>query len=354
MKDVLSQSEIDALISALGTGDVESEEEQVALEEGKEVALYDFRRPSKFSKEQLRTLQVIHDNFARTLASFLSAYFRSVIQLNVVSVTQVSYGEFINSLTIPTLMGVLSLSPKMGTAVLETNLQFVFPMLDLLFGGEGRMTDRPRELTEIEQTVMKSVYAKIINNLIYAWQDVCQLEPVIESLETNPQYNQALASNETVVLITISSQMGDNQGFINLCLPFITLEPIIPHLSAQHWFRTASQKAQEEKRSLIYKRIEEVVVELTVFVGETVISVEDFLELQVGDVLPLWSRVGEEFDLYVANSHKYKVQAGTHGKRMAVQVTRWAEEEEEEEGLEEGLEEEEEEGEEVAVESYER
>lgn len=331
MKDVLSQTEIDSLVSALNTGEIEAEESQMMLEEEEEVKKYDFRKPSKFSKEQIRTLRIIHENFARTLGNFLSAYLRTVVQIKVESVSQVSYGEFINSLPIPTLMAVLNLSPQLGTAVLETNLQLVFPMIDLLCGGEGRIPKDLRELTEIERTVMKRVYVKMLDSLGYAWQDIYKLEPVIESLETNPQYNQTLASNETVALVTLSSQVGDTQGFINICLPFITLEPAIPHLSAQHWFRNVNQKEGENKVSQIKKRMENVEVNLTAVIGETSVSVEDFLGIQVGDVLPLETKVGEKLKLYAENSLKFKVQPGISGRKMAVQITDWTREEDQDE-----------------------
>lgn len=323
MKDVLSQNEIDSLISALGNGGLESEQGKLILEEEKGLRKYDFRKPSKFSKEQMRTLQIIHENFARTLGNYLSAYLRNVVKLSVVSVSQVTYGEFINSLPIPTLMAVLNLSPQLGTAVLETNLQFVFPMIDLLCGGNGQITEKMRELTELEQNIMKNVYIKLLDNLRYTWEDFSKLEPVIETMETNPQYNQALASNETVALISLSSQIGENQGFINICFPFITLESIIPHLSAQHWFRNVSEKEGEQKINHLICRIQEVEVEAAVVLGETNISVEEFLDVQVGDVLPLDRSVGQDLNLYIGDSLKYKVQPGISGKKLAVQITGW-------------------------------
>ena len=327
MKDVLSQSEIDNLITALGSGDIESEGANLLEEELEDVKTYDFKRPNKFSKEQIRTLQIIHENFARTLGNFLSAYVRNVIKIEVASLSQVSYGEFINSLPVPTFMAVLSLSPQLGSAVLQTDLQFVFPIIDLLCGGEGQVPTKLRELTEIEQTMMKRVYTTILDNLKYSWHDITKLEPVIDTLETNPQYNQALASNETVVIVTLMSQIGDNQGFINICLPFISMEPIINQLSAQHCFRNVGHKPQKENTALLCQRIEGSEVELAVDLGETVISMKDFLEIQEGDVLPLGKSVGEELDLYVENQLKYKVLPGISGNKRSVQITRWVGEE---------------------------
>ena len=332
MKDVLSQSEIDSLVSALDTGEIESGEQELYIEAEQEVKKYDFRRPSKFSKEQIRTLQIIHDNFARSFGNYLSAYLRNVVQIKVVSVSQVSYGEFINSLPVPTLMAVLNLSPNLGTAVLESNLQFVFPMIDLLCGGTGQIPSNLRELTEIEQTVMQRVYYKVLDNLKYAWEDFYELEPTIDTLETNPQYNQALSSNETVALITFSTNIGDSQGFINMCYPFISLESAMPHLSAQHWFKNVSSKEQGEEKGHLTSRLKEVEVTLSAVLGEAVISVDEFVELQVGDVLPLGRKVDSQLDLYVGNKLKFKVQPGTLNKKNSVQITSWAEEAEDNHG----------------------
>ncbi len=327
MKDVLSRLEADSLISSLGPGEMESEGVNPKAEGLEDINTYDFKRPNKFSKEQIRTLQIIHENFARTLGNFLSAYVRTVIKIEVTSISQVSYGEFINSLPVPTFMAVLRLSPQLGSAVLQTDLKFVFPVIDLLCGGEGQVSTNLRELTEIEQTMMKRVYTTILDNLKYSWQDITSLESVIDSLETNPQYNQALASNETVVIITLQSQVGDNQGFINICLPFISLEPVINQLSAQHCFRNMGHKPKKENMALLCQRIEGSEVELTVNLGETVISMKDFLEIQVGDVLPLEKSLGQELDLYVENSLKYKVLPGISGNKRSVQITRWVGEE---------------------------
>lgn len=327
MKDELSKSEIDNLISALGSGEIEPE----GINPGKnylgDVKIYDFKRPNKFTKEQIRTLHIIHENFARTLGNFLSAYVRNVIKVEMVSITQVSYGEFINSLPVPTFMAVFNLSPQLGSAVLQTDLLFVFPIIDLLCGGEGQVPTMLRELTEIEQTMMKRVYTTILDNLKYSWQDLIKLEPVIDTLETNPQYNQALASNETAVIITLLGQIGVNQGFIKLCLPFISMEPVINQLSAQHCFRNIGHKPKKENMALLCQRIEGSEIELTVNLGETIISMKDFLEIQVGDVLPLEKSVGQELDLYVGNQLKYKVLPGISGNKRSVQITRWVGEE---------------------------
>lgn len=322
MSDVLSQAEVDALISSLSKGEVQTQDEPEKQEETKNDKLkrYDFKTPSKFSKEQVRTLQIVHENFARNLGNFLSAYLRTPIQVSVVSVKQTSYGEFINALPSPTLLVAVQLSTELGTGIIETSPQFVFPLIDLLCGGVGEVVDEPRESTEIEQTMIQAVFTKILDNLKDAWGDVYELSPSIENMETNPHYNQTFASNETTILITLSVQIGNNQGFINICLPFITLEPVISRLSARHWFRGNTQKIEGDKFGTLVKRIEKTEAETIVILGKTVVNMEDFLGLQVGDVLSLNKKAGEGLDLYVRNSLKHKVQPGIVGKKMAVRI----------------------------------
>lgn len=320
MKEVLSQSEIDLLLNALSTGEVKAEELQVQTEQPKS-RLYDFRRPNKFSQDQLRTLFFIHDNFGRLVSNFLSAYLRSNVQLKIASVDQATYEDFMVSIPTPTLLTAYSMAPLPGTAVMETNLAFIFPLIDLLFGGPGEMAGKLRELTEIEISVLRNLNARILENLAYVWSDIYQFEPRIESLETNPQLTQLINPNETVAIITLTSQVGKFQGLINLCLPFLTLEPVLPKLSARHWFASSASQHEPSVRERVVHNLQEAVVDLTVVGGTASLSVRDFLQLQVGDVITLDNQVGHDLTLLVEDRSKFKVQPGMLGKKMAVQVT---------------------------------
>lgn len=318
MKDVLSQHEIDSLIHALSTGQI-AEEQELAGDKETGVLPYDFRRPNKFSKEQIRTLQVIHENFARILSNFLSAYLRTPIQIKVASVSQVTFEEFIFSLPTPTLMSIFRTGEDKGHAMLETNPQFVFPIIDLLFGGEGEASKKTRDLTEIEITVMKRIIMKILENLRYAWENIMAMEPVLENMDTNPQFNQMIASNETVALITMTTQIRSSHGLINLCFPYITLEKVIANLTAQHWFSTSAQ-APEKNRRFLESALEKISVEVSAVLGTTTINVEDFLQFEVGDVVLFDRKIDAPMTLLVEGVPLFKVQAGVYGKRRAVQL----------------------------------
>lgn len=326
-KDILSQSEIDSLISALSSGVVKP---VVKEDEKKDHRNYDFRRPSKFSKEQIRTLQVIHDNYARILGNFLAAYLRVPVQIQLVSVSQVTYEEFILSLPVPTLVTVFNMNPEMGSAMLETNPSFVFPLIDLVFGGSGDIPKDTRELTDIEITVMRQINDKLLNNLRYVWEDIIALTPRAENMETNPQFNQMFASTETVALLTFTTQIKGNQGMLNLCFPFITLEKIMPKLTAQFWFKQTSQELTRFHEQRLFKQLEKVEVDINVILGKTTVTLDDFLNFSKGDIIPLHRMEGEDLEVLVEGEQLFKAQPGAFGQNLAVQVTGWYLEEGEE------------------------
>jgi flagellar motor switch protein FliM len=317
-KDVLSQTEIDSLITALSVGGLAEEERE---EELSEYQPYDFLRPNKFSKEQMRTLQVLHDNYARMLGNFLSAYLRVPVQIQLGSVSQVTYEEFVFSLPIPTLVTLFNMNPEMGSAMLETNPSFIFPLIDLVFGGKGQFLKQTRELTDIEIAVMKKLNSKLLDNLRYIWEDIANLEPKVEAMDTNPQFNQAFASTETVALLTFNTCIKDNEGLINLCFPFITLEKIMPKLTSQFWFKQAHQDLSKLHTGLILKQLENAEVGLSVVLGSTTITLDDFLRFEEGDIIQLPRMEGDDFDVYIGEEHLFNGQPGINGQNMAVQIT---------------------------------
>ncbi|HHX86922.1 MAG TPA: flagellar motor switch protein FliM [Firmicutes bacterium] len=318
-RDTLTQSEIDSLISAISSGKIEDK----ATPGQEEYQVYDFRRPTKFSKEQLKTMHIMHDNYSRIMGNFLTAFLRVPVKLEVVSVAQVTYEEFLYSLPIPTLMTIFNMSSDLGIAMLETNPAFVFTMIDLLFGGEGKPPGKIRELTEIELSVMKQIIERFLDNLRYVWKGIVPLSPQIESMDTNPQFNQVISSSETVALITISAQIKEVQGFINLCFPYITLDRTLQNLTAQHWFNQFQQAPERTKAGDIEKSLYLAEVETTVILGQATITLDDYFQLQEGDVLALGRQSGEPLEVLVENKTVFLAQPGLKGKHLAVQITGW-------------------------------
>lgn len=319
--DVLSQNEIDALLDALSTGEVKIDELK-GTQKQVDYKRYDFRRPNKFSKDQLRTLQVLHGGFARLLSSFLTGYLRNNIQVEVASVDQLTYEDFIRSIPSPTVLTIFSLEPLKGTAIAQLDPLFLFPMIDLFFGGDGEAPRSVRELTDIELTVARKLSMKILENLALAWKDIIQVAPVIESIETNPHLHQFFSFNEIVALITLTTQVGEStKGFINLCLPFTLLDPVVSQLAHQRRFGPQASAVDDQETKRLQYWLGFPKIELTLLAGQSQITVNDFLQLQEGDVLLLDRKVDQDMDLYIGEYLKFKAQTGTLGNQLAAQIT---------------------------------
>ncbi|WP_066637207.1 flagellar motor switch protein FliM [Desulfolucanica intricata] len=320
MKEVLSRAEIGSLLQTI---QVKKEEDKDLKKTEIEVKYktYDFKRPNKFSNDQLRTLHMLHEGYARLLSNFLSGYLRTNIVVRVASVDQFTFDDFLRSVHSPTLLSVFLLQPLKGTAILETNPQFIFPVIDLMLGGRGEMTDPLRELTEIELSVMKKLNVKLLENLGFIWKDFFEVTPELLTVETNPRLHQIISPSEIVAVLTFNTVIGGTiEGFINICLPYMLLDPVLSQLSLHYRYSRNTAADQDDRTSLEYwLGLSEI--SLTAVLGETEISVRDFLHLQEGDVLSLDRRIGEDMDLYVDEKLKYKVQTGIMGRFFAVQVT---------------------------------
>lgn len=326
MQEVLSQQEIDSLLAALTSGDLKVEE--VRRKHVFAVRPYDFRRPSKFSKEHLRTLQMLHQQFARLLSSFLSGYLHISVNVEVASVGQMIFEEFTRSLPAPTILVVFGFKPLEGAAIMEINPQVIYAMVDLLFGGPGTGFAENREPTDIELTVIKRLGGRILEHLAGSWQDFYAVTPEIQTIETNPRMQQFYAPNEVVALITFSVSINDeDKGLINLCLPYLLLEPLISQLSVRQQFvrRSVTPKAEDVK--WLHHWLGEAPLSLKVILGEGEITVKDLLGLEVGDILTLDRLCTQDLQLFVEDRFKFFVQAGRVRDTLAVQVTSLVEEE---------------------------
>ncbi|ADG82383.1 flagellar motor switch protein FliM [Thermincola potens] len=323
MSEILSQEEIDALLGALSAGEVgSSSKTQSKKEDYKKIRVYDFKRPNKFSKEQIHTLQAIHENFARLLATFLSAHLRTVVTMNVHSVEQITYDEFIRSLPNPTLLNIFMMEPLAGNAILEVNPNVTFTILDRLFGGPGQAPEKMRGLTDIERTVIEKVIIRCLQILKEAWENIIVFDPKLEIIETNPMFTQIVSPTEMVVLISIHATIGDNEGIMNLCIPFIVLEPIISKLTAHFWFAGTAKTVTAEHIQNTQRRLEKAKITLSAVLGETTIKLGELLELQPGDVIQLDNRTTDELKILVGDRKKFYGRPGTVGSRLAVQITR--------------------------------
>ncbi len=319
--DVLSQSEIDELLSALSTGTVSAEEIKTEQQQ-KKIKLYDFKRPDKFSKDQIRTLYMLHENFARLLNTYLSAHLRTLVHINVVSVDQLTYEEFIRSLPNPSVISVLQMRPLKGNAIFDINPNIAFAIIDRLFGGVGATISKPRSLTDIEQAIISRVLGKALEGFQEAWRQVVKLDPRLEAIETNPQFTQIVPPNDMVVIITLQAKIMQSEGLINICIPYLVLEPIMSKLTTTFWVASSIAKNEnDEYTEELQRRLTQTPIPLRVELGKTSISVQDLLALAPGDVLPLERRHSEDLAIVIGSKEKYYCKPGLSGQRLAVQVT---------------------------------
>lgn len=319
MAEVLSQSEIDALLSALSSGEL-TPEELPKDEEKQKVKPYDFRRPQKFSKDHIRTLELIHDNYARIISNYLTAQVRNNVKVRIESVQQITYEEFIHSVSNPTILTVFKMPPLSGSILFETNPQFVFEIVDVLLGGNGMGKYKLREFTDIDKNIIKHVNNGLISNLKLAWEDVLEVQPEIEGIETNPALNQTLAPNEPVALITFSVDMGSSNTFINICIPYLSIEKVLDKLVVQYWFQENNENLLKESKEKLRERINFIDVNLSAILGDTRITVDEFLKLSVGDVIPLNVKSSEPVKLEIENEPYFYAKPGVIGKNMGVQI----------------------------------
>ena len=327
MSDVLSQEEIDQLLASIGGGGQASPaivEETAAAPIPKGTQhpkSYDFKRPDKFSKDQMRTLQMIHESFARLTTTSLSALLRTLVHIRVETVDQMTYEEFLRSIPSPTTIGVINMEPLKGSSILEIDPTITFAIIDRLFGGKGEPVKLTRELTDIEQSVMEGIILRILNNLREAWSTVVDLHPRLENIETNPQFAQIVHPNDMTVLVTLETKVGDVEGMMNFCIPYITIEPIVSKLSAQYWYSSIRRGTTRENFNIIKEKLEDVDVDVVAILGSVEMTMRDVINLKIGDVIKLPnSKLTSDLELRVGTKPKFLYRPGMVGKRLAVQV----------------------------------
>lgn len=317
--DILSQNEIDALLSALSTGEMNAEQLKKEGTE-KKVKVYDFKRALRFSKDQIRSLTRIHENFARLLTTFFSAQLRTYVQITVVSADQIPYEEFIRSIPKMTILNVYDVPPLDGRIVMELNPNIAYAMLDRLLGGRGDSVNKVENLTEIETKIMTNLFERAFDNFREAWSTILDFDPILSDFETNPQFLQMVSPNDTVIVISLNTQIGETSGMINICIPHIILEPIMPKLSVHYWMQETKKEREIEEIEVLEKRLKDALVNVTAELGTSEISIHDFLLLDIGDVIKLKQTIDQPLTIKVNHYPKFIGQPGKKGNHLAVQV----------------------------------
>lgn len=321
MGDILSQNEIDDLLKALSTGEIDAQQMQTTTQE-KKVKSHDFKRASKFAKDHIKTLNIIYDNYARLLTNFLTGYLRTLVQVDVVTVEALPYSDFSNSVSNPVILAVVDFAPLIGSIILEMEPSVAYTLVDRILGGKGNSMDKIREFTEIELAIIDRIIMQILNLMREPWENVLSIRPRLDKIETNAQFAQIVAQNETVALITLSAKVGDVDGMINICIPHMVVEPIVSKLSTKFWFSNVTKEATPEMKVAIENKVQNTPVPIRAILGRTTIFVNDFIDLQPGDVLPLDTNINEDMEVLVGDMTKFYAKPGVKKNKIALKITR--------------------------------
>lgn len=319
MGEVLSQNEIDNLLNALSTGELDMDQMQEAGD--KQVKDYDFKRPAKFSKEHLRTLEIIYEHYGRLISTNLPVYLRKNIQVNVASSETVTFSEFTNALSNPVILGIVDFQPLNGDIIVEFSPNLGFAMIDRMLGGQGVPLEKNRDFSEIEMTILEKLMIICIQLMREPWRNVVDISPVLERIETNAQFAQVIAPSDMIAIITMNVRIGDVEGFMNICLPYFTLEDIMDKLNTKYWYSTMQKEGSEEYEEHIEALIKRIDVPVKAVLGKSQVSVNDFVHLQPGDIIRLDADVGSDMEVYVGNIKKFTALPGSSKDKYAVRVT---------------------------------
>lgn len=320
MSDILSQNEIDDLIESLNVEETGSTSVHIAPEQ-KRVKGYDFRRPSKFAKDHLKTLSIIYESYARLATNFLSGYLRTLVQVEAKSVEPVAYYEFSNSIPNPTALAIIDFAPLSGSILMEFEPNVAFALVDRILGGKGEAVDEYRNFTEIELAIIERVILQLIGLMKEPWENVIEITPKLEKIETNAQYAQIISPNEIVALVSLTTTVGEVEGTINLCVPHMVIEPILPKLSTKLWFSHSEKEVSDQFSKVLEDKIQCTSVPVKVILGNTNITIQEFSELQVGDVIQLNKNVADDLEVRVGDLLKFYAKPGVRRNRSAVRIT---------------------------------
>lgn len=326
MADVLSQSEIDLLLNSLAEPEgvaqtTDDSDDDVVTRKQSVIKEYNFARPPKFNKEQLRTLEIIFDNYARLVSSYLTGYLRTSTTIEVGSAEQLTYREFSNSLPNPVILSIFEMLPLKGSVILELSAGIGYSIIDRILGGPGLGLQRLRDFSEIEKVLIKRVVGQILNYLIEPWENVADIKPKLEKIETNPQFAQIISPNEMIALVSLKIKIGSVEGFMNFCIPHMVIETVMSRLNTRFWFVSSVDEESLNYKDTMGEDIEETNLSVRAVLGKTYIAVNEFVDLQVGDVITLDAYVDSDLTILVGDKPKFYGKPGIVKRKNSVLIT---------------------------------
>ena len=323
MGDVLSQAEVESLLTSLEGSDAapESAAPATSSRSREKITVYDFKRPERVGKEQMRALQTMHEGFGRNFGAALSALLRTIVEVKLTSVDQLTYSEFVFSLENPTCFNLINAEPLEGQLILDLNPSILFPIIDRMLGGStAGVTPARRPLTEIELRLVSRITNLFLEEMRHSWENVMKLDLSIDRVESNPQLVQIIPANEVVVLISFEVTVGETRGMVNLCIPFNSLERISNKLTANSWVSYSKRPPTPESIQQLSNQIADAPVEMVVELAKTTISTVDLISLRVGDIIASEKDIHEPLKVAVEGQGKFHAKPGQIKGRKAIEI----------------------------------
>lgn len=317
MENQLTDENLEAILSTLQ----QNAPAAAPVMRERRVQTYDFKKALRFSQDQIRTLTRIHENYARLLTSYLSTLLRTYVQISVASVEQFTYEEFVRNVQKKSILGVIKAPPLTGSLLMEFSPDVTYIMLDRMLGGQGMSKPAMNDLTEIEMSVIERVFINALSSFQEAWTSVIKLSPELKEVEVNPQFLTTSAPNETVILVSLQTKIGDVEGMINICLPHVVLEQVLPKLSARHWLANQKKEIESHEAVALELKVQSTKLDVRAVLGKSSIDISDFLNLKPGDVIRLDESYTDPVTVLVDEKQKFFAQPGVSRGRTAIQIT---------------------------------
>lgn len=331
MADLLSQNEIDELLRSLESGNVKYLENEKG--EGNKVRVYDFKTANKFSKEHFKILNNIYENFSQLFSTYLSGTLRTSCQVEVVSYEEQVYYEYINSLPTPAILAIMDISPMGSPSLIEFSSVISYELINRLLGGQGGVPEPQRSYTDIDLALLERTILHMTKLIDTSWSKVIKVKTVFDRIETSPQFAQIISYNETIAIMSLKVVIGEKtEGFINICIPHIAIEPIAKKLNSKLWYTSERNYYDPENARLLRQKLEATKVDFVVTFNDTTATLRDIVSLEKGDVLQLVHKVEDKMLIKIDNKVKFRGELGTLKNKHVVRITDTIKEDRDNEG----------------------
>lgn len=319
MPNILSQNEIDELLSALASGQ-DSPVDEMSEDESKLIRSYDFRTANKFSKDQMRTLHFIYDNFASRLSTYLSGTLRAICEVEVISIEEQTFSELSNSMPSPVIVSIISMPPLASSVLFEITPVIAYEIISRLLGGTGQFENTDKSFTEIELSIMERVIRRMLSLMNEAWEKINKVSTSLERVETSSQYVQIVSANEPIAIVTLNVKIGEISDIINLCIPHVAVQPIAKKLVMKTWYADNSAAKTTEERDNFESRLSGIYLNLFAVFNTTPATIGDVLSTKVGDVIQIDHNINRPVTVRVDHLPKFKGAVGIQDSNYAVRI----------------------------------